>query len=77
MEQRADRAGVRYDHGPLGIDGRGRGAEEDVAGRLGRIRDGQAGRTAKLDAAQEKLKRAYLSKAKAAVDASLAEHKKK
>ncbi len=30
----------------------------------------------KLDAAQEKLKRAYLSKAKAAVDANLAEHKK-
>jgi hypothetical protein len=30
----------------------------------------------KLDAAQEKLKGAYLSKAKAAVDANLADHEK-
>jgi hypothetical protein len=31
---------------------------------------------AKLDAAQKQLKDAYLTKAKAAVDANLAEHKK-
>jgi hypothetical protein len=35
-----------------------------------------AAERAKLHAAQEKLKDRYLSKAKAAVDASLAEHKK-
>jgi hypothetical protein len=35
-----------------------------------------AAEIAKLDATQEKLKGVYLTKAKAAVDANLAEHKK-
>jgi hypothetical protein len=35
-----------------------------------------AAEIAKLDAAQKQLKGAYLTKAKAAVDANLAEHKK-
>ncbi len=35
-----------------------------------------ADEVAELDASQEKLKGAYLTKAKAAVDANLAEHKK-